>query len=460
MAREGIRFVNYYTSDAPCLPSRAALMTGRFGIHNGVINHGGSCADRPADPHRGFRDSMACGGSLINVLRAARLHTCYVGGFGERHSAYWFYAGFHEVHDTAMGGMESAEHVTPTALEWIEKNASGDNWYLHVNYWDPHTPYRVPEAFGNPFEKDPLPAWLTEEVRKEHWNQSGPHSARDISMYGNRTDPKYPRLPGDLPDMRAMRKMFDGYDCGIRYMDDHIGRLFAALEAKGVMDDLVVMISSDHGENMGELGIYGEHGTADHSTCRIPMIVRWPDRVGAGRIDNGLRYNLDLVPTLAEMLKRPVKPYWDGRSFAGTLANEGKDTGRDQLVLSQCCHVCQRSVRWEDWLYIRTYHDGFHLFSQEQIYHLADDPHEQHNLAESRPALCREGAWRLMNWHDEMMATMPRGLVADPMRVVLDEGGPFHARGELRQYVERLNATGRSGAINELKRRHPREFAD
>jgi len=77
------------------------------------------------------------------------------------HSAYWFYAGFHEVHDTAMGGMESAEHVTPTALEWIEKNASGDNWYLHVNYWDPHTPYRVPEAFGNPFEKDPLPAWLT-----------------------------------------------------------------------------------------------------------------------------------------------------------------------------------------------------------------------------------------------------------------------------------------------------------
>ena len=65
-----------------------------------------------------------------------------------------------------------------------------------------------------------------------------------------------------------------------------------------------------------------------------------------------------------------------------------------------------------------------------------------------------------MNWHDEMMATMPRGLVADPMRVVLDEGGPFHARGELRQYVERLNATGRSGAINELKRRHPRDFAD
>ena len=109
MAREGMRFANFYTPDAPCLPSRAAMMTGQFGIHNGVVNHGGVCADRLVDGDtRGFRDSMAFGGSLINVYRDAGLHTCYVGGFGERHSAYWYYAGFHEVHDTAKGGMESA----------------------------------------------------------------------------------------------------------------------------------------------------------------------------------------------------------------------------------------------------------------------------------------------------------------------------------------------------------------
>ena len=278
-------------------------------------------------------------------------------------------------------------------------------------------------------------------------------------MFDNRTNPAYPRHPGDLPDMQAVRKMIDGYDCGIRYMDEHIGRLFAALEAKGAMKDLVVVISSDHGENLGELGLYGEHGTADQITCRIPMIVRWPGNVRAGAVDNGLHYNLDLVPTLAEILKRPSKPYWDGRSFAGTLAG-GKAEGREQLVLSQCCHVCQRSVRWGDWIYIRTYHDGFHLFPQEQVYNLACDPHEQHNLAERQPELCREGAWRLMNWHDEMMATMPRRSVADPMQVVLDEGGPYHARGQLRQYVERLNATDRQGTVDELKRRHPREFAE
>jgi arylsulfatase A-like enzyme len=458
MAREGLRCDNFYTSDAPCLPSRAALMTGQFGIHNGVINHGGACADRPADDaNRDFRDALAEGGNLTNVLRDAGLHTCYIGGFGERHSAYWYYAGFHEVHDTARFGMESAEHVTPAVMKWIEQNAARDNWYLHVNYWDPHTPYRAPAEFGNPFEKEPLPAWLTEEVRQAHWGKAGPHSAQDVSMYDNRTNPKYPRYPGDLPDLAAVRRMIDGYDCGIRYMDGHIGQLFAALEAQGVMDDLVVVISSDHGENMGELGIYGEHATADQITCRVPMIIRWPGRVQAGRVDPGLHYNVDLVPTLAELLRRPAKAYWDGRSFARTL-DAGEDTGRDQLTLSQCCHVCQRAVRWGDWIYIRTYHDGFHLFPREQLYNLADDPHEQHDLANARPDLCREGAWRLMNWHDEMMASMPRGRVADPMRLVLDEGGPFHARGHLRVYAERLQATGRQGAAEQLRQRHPREF--
>jgi choline-sulfatase len=458
IAREGMRFDQYYCPDAPCLPSRAALMTGRFGIHTGVVNHGGTNADRiPDGADRGFRDSMAHGGSLVNVLRDAGLRTSYVGGFGERHSAYWFYAGFHEVRDTALGGMESAEHVTPAALDWIARNGTSDNWYLHVNYWDPHTPYRAPESFGNPFENDPLPAWLTEETLRKHWDKAGPHGAREVNMYDSNTSPQFPRHPGELPDMAALRRMIDGYDTGVRYMDGHIGQLLDALDKQGVLDDLIIMVSADHGENLGELGIYGEHGTADAITCRIPMIVRWPGTVPPGTVSDGLRYNLDLVPTLAEMLSRPAKPWWDGESFAGTLRGE-PGGGRDQLVISQCCHVCQRSVRWDRWLYVRTYHDGYHLFPQEQVYDLEADPHEEHDLAPSRPDLCREGAWRLMAWHDEQMATMPPGRTTDPMRTVIDEGGPFHAKGQLRKYTERLEATGRGDAVPELKRRHPREF--
>ncbi len=459
IAAEGMRFDNFYCTDAPCLPSRAAMMTGQFGIRNGVINHGGACADRPdGGPNRSFRDALANGGSFVNVMRDAGLRASYIGGFGERHSAYWYYAGFHEIVDTAMGGMESAEHVTPHALDWISRNGATDNWYLHVNYWDPHTPYRAPEAFGDPFKDDPLPAWLTDDVVAAHQSAVGPHTAWEVNMYDDAESPKFPRHPGRVKDRASLRRLIDGYDCGVRYMDDHIGRLLAALEAQGVLDDLVIIVSADHGENMGELGIYAEHATADQITCRIPLIIRWPGRGRAGAASQALLGNVDLLPTVAELLGRPAKPHWDGRSFTAELTGAGPGGGREDLVLSQCCHVCQRSVRWDDWLYIRTYHDGFHLFEQEQLYQLAKDPNEQHDLAKSRPEVCREGAWRLMRWHDAMMASLPAGRVTDPMRVVLAEGGPFHARGALKRYAERLESTDRGWAVGELKRRHPREF--
>jgi arylsulfatase A-like enzyme len=465
IAAQGVHFDNYYCSDAPCLPSRSALMTGRFGIHTGVVNHGGACADPRIDgAGRGFRDSLSST-SLPATLKQAGLHTVFIGGFGERHSAWCFYAGFREIYDTGKGGMESAEEVTPTVLDWIERNAAKDDWYLHVNYWDPHTPYRAPAGFGNPFADDPLPAWITAEVLEEHKRHAGPHSALDLYMYHGDPDPRWPRYPGELHDMADLRRFIDGYDCGIRYMDDHIGQLFAALEKAGVMDDLAIIISSDHGENLGELGLYGEHGTADHITCRIPMIIRWPFdglRTGPGGaqggVDKGLHYNLDLAPTLAELFSRPARPHWDGESFAPAITR-GAECGREHLVISQCCHVCQRGVRWGDWLYMRTWHDGYHLFPDEMLYNVAGDPHEQRNLAHARPDLCAEGLRRLTAWHDRMMATMPAGYTEDPMRIVLAEGGPFHARGFLKNYVSRLEGTGRGYAVEELKRRHPREFA-
>ena len=101
--------------------------------------------------------------------------------------------------------------------------------------------------------------------------------------------------------MGDVRRMIDGYDCGIRYMDEHIGRVLAALAAQGVGDDLAIIVTSDHGENLGELGIYGEHATADAITPRIPLLIRWPGGE-SGRAEAGLHYGLDLAPTLAELL--------------------------------------------------------------------------------------------------------------------------------------------------------------
>ncbi len=456
VAKQGVLFTNYYCSDAPCLPSRAALFTGRFGIHTGVVGHGGTAADmRLEGSSRGFRDRLDREAMTI-MLRKAGLKTVTVSPFGERHGAYWFYAGFNEMHNTGKGGLESAEDITPTVLGWIKSNAYKDNWFLHVNYWDPHTPYRAPLDFGNPFEDDPLPAWLTEETLAKHREMVGPHGAREINMYDNKTDPRYPRHLGEIKDMRDLKQFIDGYDCGIRYMDEHIGRILNALDEQGVLDELAIIISADHAENMGELGLYGEHATADYITCRIPMIIRWPGG-NSGHIDNGLHYNLDLPPTLADLLGKPKVPAWDGQSYAPAIL-EGKDCGREYLVLSQCAHTCQRSVRFEDWIHIRTYHDFYHLWPDEMLFNVRNDPHEQCDLAAKRPDVCRQAAHYLQEWLAKMMETMPAGYDTDPLWTVMKEGGPFHARGHLRSYCEYLEKTGRGWAIPQLRRRHPREF--
>lgn len=174
----------------------------------------------------------------------------------------------------------------------------------------------------------------------------------------------------------------------------------------------------------------------------------------SGHVDKGLHYHLDLPPTMAELLGLQQAPSWDGRSYADSILT-GEDTGRDSLIISQCAHVCQRSVRFDEWLYIRTYHDGYHLFDKEMLFHIKDDIHELHNLAPARPDICREAAYRLLDWHDQMMMSMEHDV--DPLWTVIREGGPYHAKGNLSEYAERLIESGRGRYVEELRKRHPQE---
>jgi choline-sulfatase len=185
------------------------------------------------------------------------------------------------------------------------------------------------------------------------------------------------------------------------------------------------------------------------------MIIRGP-KILKGRVDAGLHYNLDLGPTLAELFGKKRRDTWDGQSYAKTLT-AGKQCGRDSLVLGQCCHVCQRSVRFDDWLYMRTYHDGYHLFPNEMLFNIAKDPHEQRDVAKKYPDVVGRAVRFLTEWHDNMMATM-KGDV-DPLWTVMCEGGPLHAKGHLAKYCEYLKKTGRGWAVAELQKRHPFEFA-
>lgn len=455
VAEKGVRFTNYYASDAPCMPSRTALTTGKFGIRTGLVNHGGKASKlRVSEQDLDFKDNLDRF-SLAGIFRQKGLDTALISTFAERHSAWHFNAGWKEVMNNGKLGDEIASDITPLAIDWLKKKEGEEDWVLYLNYWDPHTPYRTPKEYGDPFENDPLPSWLTEDKLKKDRELVGPHSAREVDMYWNSPIAGFPRHVSELKDMTDMRKLINGYDTGVRYMDDHLGKVFDELERQGIADDVVIIITSDHGENLGELGIYGEHGTADKATCNIPMIIRYPG-LTEGHVDTELHYSLDLLPTLADLLNVKASRDWDGQSFASTLT-EGKPNGREFLVLSQQAHVCQRSVRFDDWLYIRTYHDGYHLFDKHQLYNLADDPHETENLASTYPEIVKDAVATLMDWQDEMMSNMTEP--HDPMWTVLEEGGPFHANGHLEMYInERLIPTGRHDAAEKLKARHPKEF--
>ncbi len=109
VARAGVRFQNVYASDAPCLPSRTALFSGRYGIHTGVVDHAGVAADFFIEgPGRGFRSTLGetC---WMQGLRNVGFHTACISPFAERHSAWWFLAGFSDVINT---GKEAARPPT------------------------------------------------------------------------------------------------------------------------------------------------------------------------------------------------------------------------------------------------------------------------------------------------------------------------------------------------------------
>jgi choline-sulfatase len=447
IAARGVRFTNYYVSDAPSAPSRSALFSARFGIHTGVINHGGLEADkRPIGAKRPFNNHHQSYQAWVDVLRFQGFHTAMISPFPGRHAAWHVQEGFLETYDVGKHAGETADDMAGAALWWIkERGRPKKDWFLHLNFWDPHTPYRTPTSFGNPFKNDPAPAWLTDEIIARHRASFGPMSARDVPA-GN----QWPDLPKEITSREDFKRWIDGYDVAIRYVDEHLGYILHALEAEGILDDTILIVSADHGENQGELNVYGDHQTADHLTSRIPCIIAGPG-IRQGHVDENFHYQIDLGPTLVALVDGKPRDKWDGISFLPALTH-GEATGRPYLVVSQAAWSCQRAVRFDNWIVIRTYHDGLKDFPELMVFDLEQDPHETTDLAEVHPHVVGKGMQLLEAWVSEQLVTADDP--TDPMWHVIHEGGPFHTRGQLDTYLEYLRQTDRQDAADRLAQRH------
>ncbi|MEK6645044.1 MAG: sulfatase [Candidatus Firestonebacteria bacterium] len=454
IAKEGVKFENCYVSDSPCLPSRSAMFTGKFGIHTGVVNHGGTAADPYIiGPKRAFNKVWGWGDNnnrehltFVEALKEkANFYTVSVSPFAERHAAWWFYAGFRQMFNSGKRGQtESAKEICADAMPWLEQNAKKDNWFLHINVWDPHGPYRTTKDERVDLGEIPQQTkWLTKELLKKHRESFGPHSARETMGVGDKEQDKwykesYPEIPLSIDSLDDFYKWIELYDQGIRYADTYLGKILKILEENKVLEDTAIIITSDHGENIGELNMY-DHAAADYITNRVPFILKWPG-LRSNKTDISLHYQFDVAATILELAGIKIPNRWDGKSFSKSLL-KNKSEGREFLVVSNCAWTCQRSVISKDWIMIKTYHEALRDLPEIMLFNIKEDPHEINNLASKNPQLVNKYLKLLEQWHKDMVDSSDTKI--DPMDTVLKEGGPFCTRYDAQKYANRLNKTGR-----------------
>ena len=201
--------------------------------------------------------------------------------------------------------------------------------------------------------------------------------------------------------------------------------------------------------------MYCDHHTADEHVAHVPMILRWPSlgANGRGRVHRALHYQFDVAATVLELLGGEAPSGWDAAGFGAEL-RAGRDVGRDHLVVTQGAWTCQRAVRFDDRLCIRTTHDGYHGFPEVMLFDVARDPHETRDLTAQEPETVRRALSLLDAWRARVLGA---DAAVDPLDTVMREGGPFHVRGKLPAYLERLRATGRASWAERLAAAHALE---
>jgi arylsulfatase A-like enzyme len=445
LAAAGVSFDRCYASDTPCMPSRSAVATARHGIKSGVVTHfgHGQWYDEPGEGHSEDPDRPLA----FTRLSEEGINTASISGFSKRHLAYHFGASFREsIQPTASTGGEQVEDVTPVAEEWLEANATAEDWLLHVNYWDVHHPYNgIDDIVEGVRASGDGPGWIDQDVIDAQQGMTGVRSAdlwpsedhyREREIEDGIVDHGEWGMPVDITDESDVAHIVDGYDASIRKVDRAVERLLETLEAQGVREETAVIVTADHGDALGEHGIYAEHAFAHPPCQQVPMIVSWPgvtDDAAGAHID-GQIYQFDMLATLCDLAGLEVPAGWDADPFTEGL-QEGAFEGRDRLVCGQGIYTFSRAVYEDDWVYIRLLHPGSlsvpGLYNQpdapgnglELLHDRSEDPGMTENLIAERPEKADELRAALDGWTTEMITTSDAD-GSDPLARMAVEAAP------------------------------------
>ncbi|MDA1260950.1 MAG: sulfatase [Planctomycetota bacterium] len=319
MAREGALFENASAASPWTLPSHVTLLSGMHPREHGVRTRKFRIPDELELVSGRLRQA---GYQTAGFFSGPFLHN--VWGFGHgfdlyqpgvtyladpETGAHLAEAGKSDevegIHAQSHSDAECAEQVVGKAIEWLErKDRYREPFFLFLHLWDPHYDYFPPAEYRDRFLPDGATARGDEFLNDEI--------------------PLTPELKRELLGL---------YDAEIRYTDDWIARLDAQFEAWGIADDVILLITADHGEEFLEHGNRGHHLTLYEEVMHVPMLVRAPGLVPAGVRVAGSVSIADVAPTLLDFGGAPAWPDRSGVSLRRLIAGgDGNHTVRMDLL--------------------------------------------------------------------------------------------------------------------------------
>ena len=397
LAAEGALFKNSYCTDVPTQPCYTSVFTGKRGMTTGVDCHG------QREETIGGRTATFPQVLAENGIVTAAVSTLY-------RFRRWFAKGFtHYMQPSMKTWLQhvTADQVNEQAVPWLRAHASED-FFLFLHYWDPHTPYNLaPESYlkrfysGDPY--DPANRSL-DDLRSR--------PIMDFFISG-----------GAVPELRRGLTDFEypiaQYDAEIAYADERFGEVLHVLSEEKVLDDTLVIFTSDHGEAMNEHGVYYDHMDAYEQVTHVPLVIRYPERVKQTEIE-ALVQHIDFAPTILEAFGVDCPPEFEGRSLWPLLeGKQGKDENHyDAVFTNHGLWSAQRAMRTREWSLVRTIERGM-LDPRPpfELFHRSEDPAEARDVAAEYPDVAREMEVRYLRWMEEQLGPRP-----DPLRVAAASG--------------------------------------
>lgn len=265
------------------------------------------------------------------------------------------------------GGATGGAWANEMLLGWIDKRR-GQPFFAYVHYLEPHEPY------------DPAPEFRDRFVDPEF---SGPAPAIPPGPVLNLV--RMPPLEASEPlPAESRQHMIDLYDAEIAEFDSRLGDLLQALEERGLYDETLIVLTSDHGEEFYEHSAWGHHHTPYQGLLQVPMILKLPRQERAGLVVEGLCRQIDVLPTLLGLLGDPAWPGLQGADLSGAI-RRGERRLQPRWAVAETYEGDDRyaSAYIEDELKLIYVHAGGEAW---QLFDLSTDPGEQRSLGSEMAA--------------------------------------------------------------------------